>query len=121
MEDFRICKECNKLKAIEYFKHSEKYYRQVCRACNARWERIKLRLEIIGAYGAKCQCCGETNVMFLTLDHIYNDGNLERQTLACHQIYAKLRREGFPKENHQLLCFNCNMAKAIYSKCPHKI
>jgi len=54
------------------------------------------------------------------LDHINNDGNLERLELKEHQIYYKAKREGFPKDRYQLLCANCNLAKGVYGKCPHE-
>lgn len=42
----------------------------------------RLRNEVIIHYGGdppKCACCGEDNIGFLTLDHINNDGNKDRQ------------------------------------------
>jgi hypothetical protein len=119
LEEFRKCIECAEIKPLELFKHSKGSYRQKCRACNARWERIKLRLDIIGHYGAKCACCGITIIEFLTFDHVENDGNIERRELAQHQIYAKAKREGYP-DTYQLLCGNCHIAKTVYGMCPHK-
>jgi predicted HNH restriction endonuclease len=30
-----------------------------------------------------------------------------------------LKRQGFPKDEFQLLCSNCNQAKHRYGQCPH--
>lgn len=56
-----------------------------------------IREQVITAFGGKCQCCGETDHRFLTLDHI--NGR---------------------KDKFQILCFNCNCAKGIYGICPHQ-
>ena len=34
----------------------------------------KTRNKVLIAYGNKCNCCGEKNIKFLTIDHINNDG-----------------------------------------------
>lgn len=119
-EATKICITCKQEKDIKAFSHSAGYTRSECRTCRALVERLTLRAAILGAYGCKCACCGESHPYFLTLDHINNDGNVDRETLKDHQIYAKAKREGFPKDKYQLLCWNCNLAKAHYGKCPHQ-
>jgi hypothetical protein len=114
-----ICRECEQDKLEKDFLHSGDSLRSVCRACRAKHERITLREDIIKAYGSKCICCGENHPYFLGLDHVNDDGNLERETLKCHQIYAKAKKENYPP-TYQLLCHNCNMAKSLYGVCPHK-
>lgn len=60
---------------------------------------------------------------FLTIDHINGDGWQHRQIEGIQpgtQLYRWLKRNGFPKDRFQLLCFNCNCAKSIYGVCPHK-
>lgn len=74
---------------------------------------------IIDAYGGKCQCCGESTFEFLTIDHTENDGKSHRAVIGKGQLYTWLIRMGFPKEGFQLLCMNCNFAKARYGRCPH--
>lgn len=85
--------------------------------------RRSVKLEVINAYGGACACCGETEGGFLTIDHIKGDGNKERRVngrrLTGDPFYRQLRRDGFPRSNYQLLCWNCNCAKAYYGKCPH--
>jgi len=75
--------------------------------------------EIIAAYGGKCQCCGETTLEFLTVDHINNDGAAHRRQIG-RGLYGWLKKHGFPQDNFQLLCMNCNFAKGRYGRCPHQ-
>lgn len=76
------------------------------------------RLDAIAAYGGRCACCGEQALPFLVIDHVQNDGNLHRKTIS--DIYTYLRMAGYPQDGRfQVLCHNCNMAKALYGACPH--
>lgn len=84
-------------------------------------KRLALRAEIIEAYGSKCACCAENNSWFLTIDHINNDGCEHRKQIAGKMsLYKWLKVHGFPKDRFQLLCWNCNCAKAYFGKCPHQ-
>ena len=88
----------------------------------------ELRAEIIKEYGSKCQCCNEAAPEFLSIDHIGNDGAKHRRAIFGERsgraggtpFYRYLKRNGFPKEGLQLLCYNCNFAKGHYGKCPHE-
>ncbi len=89
-----------------------------------RGVRQRLRLEIITHYGGQCACCGEATIEFLAIDHINGGGNKHRKEVIgfnCggEQFYRWLRKNEFP-EGFQVLCANCNMAKAYYGVCPHK-
>ncbi len=80
------------------------------------------QLELIEAYGGKCQCCEETETAFLTLDHIGGGGAEHRKSLGGNHI-RKLRQElkaqGWPKDKYRLLCMNCNFATRHGKPCPH--
>lgn len=80
--------------------------------------RARIRREILDHYGARCACCGETTDAFLTIDHINNDGRLHRRRHSGGAFYSAIIRLGFPKDL-QILCWNCNLAKALYGSCPH--
>lgn len=84
--------------------------------------KIRLRLETFDAYGgAICRCCGEKEVLFLTIDHVNNNGAEERRlhgSRGGYAFYAILRKLGYPP-GYQVLCFNCNMAKGAFGICPH--
>jgi hypothetical protein len=84
-----------------------------------------LKYELFVAYGgAKCACCGESELAFLQLDHINNDGATHRNLLGGHGagalIYQDLKRRGYPP-GYQVLCANCNSGKWLNNNvCPHK-
>lgn len=93
---------------------------------NADWQKrfwIEIRKEMIESYGSKCVCCGESEPVFLDLDHINNDGNIMRKVAGnSRQEMLNLREVGWPKKNHQLLCSNCNQGKRRNGGiCPHKL
>lgn len=84
-----------------------------------------LREQVFSAYGGyKCSCCGETEPLFLTIDHVENNG-AEMRKNGVHsrggtQFYQWLRRNGFP-DGFQVLCMNCNLGKHRNGGvCPHK-
>lgn len=81
-----------------------------------------LRQEVLFHYGGnppKCNCCGESIIEFLTIDHINNDGAEHRKLIKTSNCYSWLKRNNYPK-SFQVLCFNCNMSKGLYGECPHK-
>jgi hypothetical protein len=81
-----------------------------------------VRLEAFVAYGGQiCKCCGETIYELLGLDHINNDGKDHRKEVGASgtTFYYWLKKRGFPKVGLQVLCHNCNIAKALYGACPH--
>ena len=102
----------------------------------AREHSRKVKLEVIAAYGYKCVCCGESEPKFLSIDHIFNDGAEHRRQLVeqgvlkkapyghimygSDKMYRWLKRQGYPKDRFQLLCYNCNCAKGFWGKCPHQ-
>jgi hypothetical protein len=92
-------------------------YANVCRA--------KAKHEAFMRYGGyKCACCGETELKFLTLDHVNNDGYMRKkygkEPRGAAQLYGWLRKMGYP-DGFQILCMNCNFGKARNGGiCPHK-
>ena len=79
-----------------------------------------LKKEFFDIYGNVCECCGESNLLFLSLDHLNNDGNKERKIYQTRDIYKKAVKEK-NKTKYQTLCFNCNQGKYINGGiCPHK-
>jgi hypothetical protein len=76
------------------------------------------REEVLSHYGEKCICCGESELKFLTIDHIDGGGNSHREKIGSN-IYRWLIKNSFP-QGFRILCFNCNCAIGIYGKCPHE-
>ena len=109
-----VCKKCRP-QSVYNRKSSKEYYNS---QYNKDW-RLKIRFEVIEAYGGKCNCCGETEQDFLCVDHIDNDGNLHRKLVKTN-IYQWLKKNNFPKDNFQLLCADCNLSKSKNGECIHK-
>lgn len=83
-----------------------------------RLKRIELRMEVLEKYGNKCNCCGEIEKEFLSIDHIDGGGSKHRREIK-HSIYGWLKSNKYPK-GFQILCHNCNQAKGFYGICPHQ-
>jgi len=80
----------------------------------------KLRWEIIETLGGRCACCGETEVIFLCLDHIKGGGRREYQKATGPlSIWRAAKREGLPADKYRVLCWNCNAALGLHGHCPH--
>ena len=87
-----------------------------------RERQRKLRLKALIHYGGnppKCNCCGESEIKFLSFDHINGGGNKERNETS-RWIGQYLRQMNYP-EGFQVLCYNCNLSKGFYKICPHKL
>jgi HD superfamily phosphohydrolase len=77
------------------------------------------KLLVIAAYGGHCNCCGENDITFLTIEHEKHDGQSHRKVKGV--FYLSLIRRGFPKdEGLSVLCMNCNWATRLGKTCPHK-
>lgn len=82
---------------------------------------LRFRLDALAAYGNKCAFCGETEIQFLSIDHIWGNGTQHRKEIGVggDTFYRWLKKNNYPPE-FQVLCHNCNMAKGLYGVCPHK-
>lgn len=119
-----LCTRCDEpfVPGLKYCVAHAEHARKLTNAKNKRY-----RDEIIAAYGGKCSCpgCPETRPEFLTIDHIADDGAKHRRSLfgrnncGSAKMYAWLKKQGFPKDNYQLLCHNCNWVKHRFGSCPH--
>ena len=85
-----------------------------------KW-RMQLKISVVEAYGGKCACCDEDELLFLTVDHINNDGAEHRKALpGGSSFYVWLKNNDWP-EGFQILCFNCNTGKHLNGGvCPHQ-
>jgi hypothetical protein len=81
--------------------------------------------QVFTAYGGyECNCCAETEQMFLTIDHIDNNGAIERKSGlysgSGSGFYQWLRKSKFPF-GYQVLCMNCQIGKHKNGGvCPHQ-
>lgn len=90
-----------------------------------------MRLECLQHYSGEvpsCACCGETEIVFLHIDHIDGNGADHRRTLKSELGYYPggnnlpywLKKNNWP-EGFQILCANCNLAKRVNNICPHEL
>jgi hypothetical protein len=98
------------------------------------------RVELLRRYGPDCACCGESELAFLQIDHKFGHGAAHRRLMkpndprgsnprtSARVLLCDLRERGFPKvldlgngiyDELQVLCANCNTAKAYHGYCPH--
>ena len=88
-----------------------------------------LRKEIFEVLGNKCSCCNEAEPLFLSIDHINNDGYLERKRNSKGNVnlgvigrLQLIKDQGIPRDKYQILCMNCNTGKHRNNGiCPHKV
>lgn len=93
----------------------------------AREKNARIKDAVFGAYGGyRCVCCGETERLFLSLDHASNDGatfrrkTFGRRNAAGSTTYGWLYRNGFPP-GYQVMCMNCQFGKRMNNGvCPHQ-
>lgn len=128
-----LCTQCGKTLQLQDNKLCQKC-RERDRASSKEWARrnpqkayalqkayrYRLRENVLKHYGSKCVCCGETHIEFLTIDHKNNDGNEQKRFFVGYgtRFYVWIKRNNYP-DDLQILCWNCNLAKAIYGVCPH--
>ena len=128
-----LCRSCyNKIRRAEYRatpegiarqressnKSHQKHKRERNQATTAR--NRALRTTVIQKLGGTCACCGETEAIFLCLDHIKGGGRKEYVSLnGTLGIYRQVRDEGYPKDKYRVLCWNCNAALGLHGYCPH--
>lgn len=114
------CQECRAVINEWNEKYGKEYHRKCVKKSNDR-----LKTEVLSAYGGKCQCCGLSEEIWLTIDHIDGKGADHRRELTGknygagnQNIYRWLRKNGFPP-GFQVLCWCCNWAKS-HGGCPHE-
>lgn len=73
--------------------------------------------EVLIFYGNRCECCGESNISFLTLDHINGGGSKERMGSTTTLQKAVDEKD---KNKYRILCYNCNTGRYWNGGiCPH--
>lgn len=138
----RLCDECraltrskNRLKVIRWAasglcrrcgspavtKSSCEKHRIESRDRGAR-KRIEVKRAVMDYYSGgknRCECCGESELEFLTIDHPNGGGSAHRKELGGgYNFYVSLLR--LRPTGLRVLCMNCNMATKGGRVCPHK-
>ena len=117
---YNICIKCFNIHAKDKYQERKLWYAK---------KHLSLKMDVISHYGGKCSCCGISEHVFLTLDHVNGDGAAHRRQLGVldksksskgtgKSIYAWIVNHDFP-DTFQVLCWNCNWAKS-HGGCPHQ-
>ena len=121
--------DTTKKRHLSYYYENREYFRKKAKE---RYERDKdlirqrafiQRMACLIHYGGDppvCACCGEDTIEFLAIDHINNDGYKYRKAIKSSSLIRWIIANNYP-EGLQVLCHNCNMAKAFYGQCPHTV
>lgn len=92
-------------------------YKKIKISCVAR--RAEIKQDVLKHYGngiISCVRCGFGDIRALSLDHINENGSMERRELKGKGIrggesfYKHLKDLGYPS-GYQTLCYNCNVIK----------
>ncbi len=124
---FWQCHDCMKARSLANYYANHEHYKTYGKA-QMKARRQRLKDASFAAYGGyKCACCGETEKMFLSLDHKNNDGGKWRKETfgtakeASIGLYRWLAENKYP-DNIQVLCMNCNVGKHKNGGiCPHQV
>ena len=126
------CLTCGQEKPRDefYLRQNGRLFHRVCKDCkkteikaSGKVRHRLLRTTALQRYGGnppKCECCGESTIEFLHLDHKNGDGAQHRETLKTLNIYRWLKQNNYPEIGLRVLCANCNMSIGAYGYCPHQ-
>ena len=122
-EGYAVCEDClglqRKYEAASKAHNPELYKNRHLRRDN-RADNRRLKQAVMDIYGGKCACCGEAEITFLTIDHVYGGGKQDRASRSAKNIYPEIRRLGHREDKYQVLCFNCNSGLYLHGgTCPH--
>jgi hypothetical protein len=113
-----LCVACGKTESREGLLFCES-----CSKKGLRWQKIRnnlYKIETMSHYSRNYSdvpmCaypkCKNINLYHLTIDHINGGGNKHRKEIGTTNMYAYLRKYGYP-EGYQVLCMNHQLEKKI--------
>jgi hypothetical protein len=142
--DAGLCSQCGKIpcepgyaKCLTCLDYYRAYCRRTKHASTIKWQannpekckhtrrgvNQRCKAEVLAHYGGVCACCGESELAFLSIDHINGGGTAHRKRLHSKgwgSFHRWLKNQGYP-EGYRVLCLNCNMAVAFGRVCPHQV
>lgn len=113
-------KECQKQRAKQKQKEWRTHNKDRCNELSLKYQANQ-RDKFLTMYGGKCSCCGESEKVFLTLDHIQGGGRAELKGQHTKYAYVRAIQEYDPMK-YQILCWNCNSGRQLNGgMCPHQV
>ena len=94
------------------YRHTDAY--RAYRRAYARLQKHKT----IAFLGGRCECCGETQIEFLEIDHVDGGGSIHRRGVTPYKYWADIRAG---LHRCRVLCANCHAAVSNYGHCPHAV
>ena len=70
------------------------------------------RLEVLNRMGGECVFCEEDDEPILVIDHVNNDGHIERK--ISRNIFSKLDKMFEIPSSYRILCIDCNHKRRIF-------
>lgn len=103
-----LCYNCNWIKHLNNLKNSNPIFK------TSRYRKKEICMLHYSPQGV-CMHCGINDMRVLCLDHIHEDGNIQRKEIyginkAGSSFYPWVIKNNFP-EGLQVLCLNCNVKK----------
>lgn len=75
----------------------------------------KLKQVVYDHYGWTCATCGISDERVLSIDHINNDGGIQRRKIRGNTFLKWIIKNNFPTDL-QILCMNCQWIKRCETK-----
>jgi hypothetical protein len=119
----RKCNSCNKWKLVNGFTNCSNNICGLdsrCIVCNKAYyykENRRIKLICMLGYGGCCQCCGDSRIEMLTIEHIRGKGHILIYDTTI-TLMKKLIELGFP-EGYTCLCWGCNQLTKHGKPCVH--
>jgi len=94
----------------------QKWYRENKRDkrkhnADGRKRHEEVRNKVFTLYGTKCSICNYDEIRGLELDHLNDDGAIERRKYQQKSLYVKILKNEVDLNRYQLLCINCHANK----------
>lgn len=112
---YSYCKSCHVQQHKEWIRNNRGR-----EAANVRALKLRRKFKVMSHYSRgvpRCACCGESELAFLSIDHINGGGAKDKREGVA--LWTSLINSGFPS-GFQVLCMNCNWAKYANGQCPHQ-
>lgn len=109
-----LCCNCNWLKHLSTLISSGTQS-----AMYSKTAHHNLRKKVFNILGNQCKCCGEDRFDLLTVEHLHNDGRVERKLYGREGYYRRIANGLSDPSRYETLCRNCNFAKGRNGYCPH--